>query len=104
VASTIDAHDAAEFRKLGVHVPENRIVEASDAIEVWDVNWPIMADFLALQTQWRAAATLAGLIWLGLDYAAAAARLGGKRFRRHAADLAAMESEALDVLNEGDEA
>jgi hypothetical protein len=48
--------------------------QADETFEVWDMNWPAVEAFLALQTQWRTVAmsTLerARVVRLGLDYAA----------------------------------
>ncbi len=68
--------------------------------EVWAPNWPALSLFLAAATQWRTAATMAGVIWLGLDYTAVdviARRLG---VEADWLDLQEMEGAALPVLNE----
>ncbi|MGD9476148.1 DUF1799 domain-containing protein [Shinella sp. G-2] len=64
-------------------------------------NWSSLLAFLACQTQWRVVATMGGLIWLGLDYAAARAALEelGLPLSRMA-DLRALEAGALPILNE----
>ncbi|MDR5655410.1 DUF1799 domain-containing protein [Ruixingdingia sedimenti] len=65
------------------------------------VNWSSVCAFLACETQWRAVATLAGVIWLGLDYPAVDVVL-----RRQGApdavfaDLQIMEAAALEVFAE----
>lgn len=41
----------------------------ADACEVWADNWDTVRVFCSLGTQWRVAAGMAGLVWLGLDYA-----------------------------------
>lgn len=55
------------------------IAEARAAIEarnaratftVWPENWHAVMLFCDLSSQWRAAASLVGILWLGLDYAA----------------------------------
>lgn len=43
---------------------------AAESCEVWPDNWDTVRVFCALGTQWRVAAGMAGLVWLGLDYAA----------------------------------
>lgn len=64
-------------------------------------NWAPLMAFLDCDTQWRVTASVAGLIWIGLDYSACAARLG-RRWRRQnlRADVRVIEEEALKVLNE----
>ena len=55
------------------------IAEARAAIEarnakatlaVWPENWHAVMLFCDLSSQWCAAASLVGIVWLGLDYAA----------------------------------
>ncbi|GGB55037.1 hypothetical protein GCM10011316_28900 [Roseibium aquae] len=73
--------------------------------ETFDVpreNWRAVTAFLALETQWRVVAGPVGLIWCGLDYAAAAAAVRGRNRRawqRLLGELKVMESAALEVLN-----
>lgn len=64
-------------------------------------NWPSLLAFLVCQTQWRVVATMSGLIWLGLDYAAARGALdeAGLPIARMA-DLRVIEAAALPILNE----
>lgn len=76
------------------------VKEKEDVFEVWSDNWQAVSGFLVLETQWRTAATMAGIVWLGLDYGAAAATLGKRRFRRLRKGLKTMEIAALDVLNQ----
>ena len=98
----MDADLAGDFSAMGVGLPVDAIPEPDeDAFEVWSVNWDSLTAFLACETQWRVAATMAGLLWLGLDYAAVDIVL-----RRCDApdavfaDLRAMEREALAVFAE----
>lgn len=103
---SIDAELAAEFVQLGVQVEVTSKQE--EAFPVWDVNWPSVLLFLDCETQWRAVATMAGLIFLGLDYAAVQALLDLKRGRRRRLpgadrllqDIRIMEREALKVFDE----
>ncbi|MCI5075548.1 DUF1799 domain-containing protein [Oricola sp.] len=91
----------AQFASLGVQVA----VSEDDTTECFTVmaeNWPIVRAFLALETQWRITAGPGGVIWSGLDYAAAEARLGRRRFRRVASHLKRMEEAALPSLNQSD--
>lgn len=60
---------------------------------------------MALQTQWRITATMAGIFYSGLDYAAAEALLRVRRTPKRAellADLQVMEIAALKGLNKRD--
>lgn len=79
-----------------------------DIFEVWDINVHAFWTFLDLATQWKAVGTMAGIIWLGLDYTAALALL---EVRPHSVkrqyptlqvldDLRLMEAEALEIRNE----
>lgn len=82
--------------------------EAAGACVVWSINWPSVLAFLECDTQWRAVAGAAGLIWLGLDYAAVFATLNARPRadrRQHPtqklfADIRLMEDAALAVRNE----
>ncbi|MBZ9678892.1 DUF1799 domain-containing protein [Mesorhizobium sp. ES1-1] len=102
----IDAELAAEFAQLGVQVEVTSRQE--EAFRVWDVNWQSVLLFLDCETQWRAVATMAGLIFLGIDYTAVHALLDLKRGRRRylagaerlLQDLRVMEREALKVFVE----
>lgn len=90
---------------MGVAIAPEDIPQTDEheGFEVHPANWPSMIAFLACDTQWRVAATMAGLIWLGLDYQGVDIVL-----RRSAlddpdavfADLQVMEAAALDVLQE----
>ena len=99
---SIDADIADDFSAMGAGCPAGTITDPDeDAFEVWSVNWDSLTAFLACETQWRAAATMAGLFWLGLDYAAVDVVL-----RRLAApdavfaDLRVMERAALAAFAE----
>lgn len=82
--------------------------EDTDACVVWSINLPSILAFLECSTQWRALATMAGLIWLGMDYTAVLATLNARpraERRKHPtskvfADLQIMEDEALAIRNE----
>ncbi|ARE40914.1 hypothetical protein RGUI_2773 [Rhodovulum sp. P5] len=66
------------------------------------VNWQSVCTFLDVETQWRAAAGLAGLIWLGLDYAGVDVVLRRRGLPDSVfADLQVMETAALAALSEG---
>jgi hypothetical protein len=72
---------------------------------VWPENWKALELFLALQTQWRVTATMAGIFYVGLDYSAAEALLRARRAKNRAqllADLRVIEYAALKGLNRRD--
>jgi len=99
----MDADLAAQFRELGVSSTEIGPAPDQDeeTFEVWDVNWASLTAFLACETQWRVAAGLAGLIWLGLDYPGVDVVLRRLGLADHVfADLQVMERAALDVFAE----
>lgn len=88
---------------MGVTVADDLVASASDAIEVWPENRDSALLFDRLGTQWRALLGAAGLVRLGLDYAAAEAavrRQGWKRRKmdRVFDDLTVMEGEALAMF------
>lgn len=74
---------------------------------VWEENWQAVTIFMAVQTQWRTAALgglAGGLIFMGLDYAAALAVIDlygiiGDDRKRVFDDLRIMEDAAMAVLN-----
>ncbi|MFC5445480.1 DUF1799 domain-containing protein [Rhizobium halophytocola] len=77
--------------------------EDEDAFEIMSINWPSFSAFLACQTQWRVTSTMAGLLWIGLDYAALPIALTGTDITPALmVDLQAMEGAALEILNEVD--
>lgn len=72
-----------------------------EAFEVQPANWKSVIAFLACETQWRAVAGMAGVIWLGLDYGATDVvlrrmQVGDEEF----AAIQVMETEALEVFGE----
>ncbi|MCV0424670.1 MAG: DUF1799 domain-containing protein [Roseibium sp.] len=93
---------AADFANLGVKVAPEIIEQEPDTFEVWRVNWKAVRSFLKISTQWQVVAGASGFVWIGLDYAAAAAALRGRSdraWRILLAELRIMEHAALDVLN-----
>ncbi|PTW61434.1 uncharacterized protein DUF1799 [Breoghania corrubedonensis] len=92
-----------EFAALGVMVAATE--DTSRPIEVWSPHWEGFTLFLDLSTQWRATASPAGLIWLGLDYGAAEVVMrarGGRLDADLLSLLRDLEQAALPVLNQGD--
>lgn len=104
--------DAADDLKFFGAPPAVRAAFAAarqtPAVEPYPVlpeNWPAANLFLQLQTQWRIAAGMGGVMHTGLDYAAVWAVLHGQRVRhpeRVFADLRLMEAAALIDLNKRD--
>nr|WP_272212404.1 DUF1799 domain-containing protein [Marinicella sp. W31]MDC2878319.1 DUF1799 domain-containing protein [Marinicella sp. W31] len=98
--ATVDDDLAAQFRQMGAVIEAAPEDTTNEAIEIMAVNRDSMLGFLAVDTQWRVAATMAGMIWIGLDYNAVDVVM-----RRQAlpdtvfSDLQTMETEALSVLN-----
>jgi hypothetical protein len=67
-------------------------------------NWKLLGVFLALQTQWRVAVGLTGMVYLGLDYAAVPAALAllgipKAQHREAFAGVRLMEAAALPIRN-----
>lgn len=77
----------------------------TEDFEVMPCNWQSVCAFLACETQWRAVATMVGLVWLGLDYTAADIVLRRRQADDAAfADIQVMEQEALSVFAREDRA
>lgn len=99
----IDQDIAEQFAALGVRIPAELIsaeAASSGDFEVFAANWPSVTAFIACETQWRLAATLTGIIWLGLDYGAVDVVLRRIGPQAEFRDLLVMEREALDVFGE----
>lgn len=100
----IDEDLARQFRAMGADIaPQDTPQETKEGFEVLPENWNSVCAFLACETQWRVAAGLAGLIWLGLDYSSvdvAFKRLGyGDAVF---ADVQVMEAAALETFSEAE--
>lgn len=92
---------AADFAKMGFKV--EAVPDEQETIEIMPANHASFDAFLSCQTQWRVATTMAGLIWLGLDYPAVRLVLDDLQAPAYVfADLRLMETEALGLLNERD--
>lgn len=99
----MDAAIVAEFAELGVTVAAEIDKSEDDALGVWDINWDSLSAFLACETQWRVAVGFAGMVWLGLDYAAVDVVLRRRQFGDSVfEDLRVMEMEALRTFDEVD--
>ncbi|WP_425417332.1 DUF1799 domain-containing protein [Oricola indica] len=88
---------------LGVQV-DAETDATGETFAVMAENWRTVKAFLALETQWRVSAGAGGVIWTGLDYGAATARLRRRSFRafdRLMVRLRIMEEAALPILNRG---
>lgn len=72
-----------------------------DDYDVWPENHHTVRLFLACETQWRACATMAGMIWIGLDYGAVDVVARSIGVAVNFPDLQRMEGEALRLLNGG---
>ena len=77
--------------------------DTDEAIEIMASNRDSMLGFLSVDTQWRVASTMAGMIWIGLDYNAVDVALRRKTMPDPVfGDVQIMEAEALSILNGGD--
>ncbi|WP_323790132.1 DUF1799 domain-containing protein [Thalassovita sp.] len=99
---SIDDTLSAQFRAMGADIPPSPTQKPnSDAIEIMPENWISITAFLACETQWRAAASMAGLVWLGVDYTAADVVLRAMDVPSFVFDdLRHMERAALEVFGE----
>ncbi len=78
---------------------------APEAFEVLPPNADALDAWLGCQTQWRCAAGMGGIVWLGLDYGAVDVVLRRSKYADPdavLADLQVMEGAALKVLGESD--
>lgn len=91
---------------VSVEVQEDR--PAADVLEILPQNWASFQVWMAVQTQWRVAAGMGGIVWLGLDYGAVDVVLsrsppeGALDANTVFADLREMEAEALATFAEGE--
>lgn len=74
--------------------------ETSGDFEVMPANWDSIRAWLACETQWRAVVGLAGLVWLGLDYAGVDVVLRRLQLDDRFGDLQLMEGAALRAFGE----
>ncbi|WP_347268183.1 DUF1799 domain-containing protein [Paracoccus sp. (in: a-proteobacteria)] len=89
---------------MGV-VLEVAAAPAPESFEVLPQNADALDAWLSCQTQWRVAAGMGGMVWLGLDYGAVDVVLKRARYADPDAvfrDLQVMEGAALRVLGESD--
>lgn len=99
-AVTVDDEVADDFARMGLSV-ERTEEQEDEAFAVWKENWPSVRAFLAVETQWRALASPAGIIWLGLDYTAVDVVLRRLQLPDTCFnDLMDMEGAALAVFSE----
>jgi hypothetical protein len=98
---SVDDEVAKEFAALGVKVEPKG--QSEEAIPVWAANWPALTTFLAVETQWRVAVGMGGMIRLGIDYTALDVVL--RRLKADDTifeDIQVMEREALTTFAEAD--
>lgn len=101
----IDDEIAAQFARMGVALDLPPAPPAAEVFEVLPPNADALDAWLSCQTQWRVAAGMGGMVWLGLDYGAVDVVLRRSRFSDPDAvfaDLQVMEGAALKVLGEKD--
>jgi hypothetical protein len=99
----IEDSQREEFAALGATVPKREDTRESDAIEIWDINWPSFMAFLDCGNQWRVVAGFGfvsrlGLEWPAVDILIKRRGLGDREFE----DLVVMETAALKTFSEND--
>lgn len=95
----VDEEIADDFAIMGAPYEQDEISK-KEAFEVLAVNHRSFEVFLECRTQWRTASTMAGITFIGLDYAACKLVLDDLQSPPYAfSDLRAMEHEALKHLN-----
>ncbi len=70
---------------------------------VWPENWKVVRAFLASATQWRIAAGMDGITYLGFDYSGVGSGLKKAKIKLNKSqwsDLQMMEAKAIKALNE----
>nr|WP_066877566.1 DUF1799 domain-containing protein [Sinorhizobium saheli] len=88
-----------ESLRVSLRAPEDETDEEG-VVSIMACNWSSFIAFRACETQWRVVATMAGLIWIGLDYTACQIVLEQLDAPAYIfADLHAMEEAALPILN-----
>ena len=98
----VDNDLASDFAQMGVKVEVTQTPE-NEAFNIMAKNNDSMLAWLNVETQWRVLASMAGLIWIGLDYSAIDVAL--RRLSLPDAvfgDLLVMEEAALPILNGGE--
>lgn len=102
----LDDDLAAQFARMGVVIEDQAAAPpAPEAFEVLPPNADALDAWLSCQTQWRVAAGMGGMVWLGLDYSAVDVVLRRMKLADPdavMADLQVMEGAALKVLGEKD--
>ena len=101
----LDDDLAGQFARMGVGFEGIADAPAAAAFEVMGQNAATLRIWLACETQWRVAAGLGGITWLGLDYTAVDVilrRSGIDSADQVFADLMVMEAEALSAFAEKD--
>jgi hypothetical protein len=99
---SLDDQARRDLMAFGVQVREtSRTREEPDRMPIHPANWPSLLAFLGCETQWRVTGTMAGLIWLGLDYSSVDVIARLETWPREIwADIRDMEAAALPVLND----
>lgn len=87
---------------MGLSVDHTIVATKDDeALQVWNDNWDSLTAFLAVETQWRVAATAGRLIWIGIDYNALDVVMRRLKLPENTfEDVMIMEAEALAVFSE----
>lgn len=99
----MDDEIAAQFARMGAAVDNPTAPPAEDVFEVFLANADALDAWLACRTQWRIAAGMGGIVWLGLDYGAVDVVLRRMKLTDPDAvfaDLQVMEGVALTVFGE----
>lgn len=106
-AHGVDDEIIADARRFGMNDEQIEALRVSLDIKavfaVWRESWPSLAAFFECDTQWRCAATTAGLVFIGLDYPGAQAGLKAAGIEIDPelwSDIRVLEAEAISVLNE----
>jgi hypothetical protein len=96
---------AAQFSRMGVVVEGAAAAPAPEAFEVMGQNVAALRVWLDCEHQWRVAAGMGGIVWLGLDLVAVDVvlrRSGTERADEVFADIVLMEAAAMEVLGKAD--
>lgn len=100
VAATPDDEVLADFRAMGLDLPE-QVPREDDAFQIWPENWNSLIAWLSCETQWRLSSSSGGNYYLGLDYTAVDVVMRRLKLEDEVfADLQEMERAALATFAE----
>ena len=99
----MDSQIKDDFAALGATIEVAEEEPEEENMPIAPENWTSLMAFMGCETQWRVTSTMAGLIWIGLDYVGVKVLLDAEDLDRDVfRDIRIMEAAALPILNEAD--